>query len=203
LAIVLGDVSGKGLPASMVVGLLLGAVRASAWMAGAAEHETSSKRLSELLHTRTSLERFASLFWCCYEPKSQFLRYVNAGHLPPMLLKKGTDGVLAVERLTEGGPVLGLLKAAEYRQGWAVVGPGDLLVLYSDGVVEAENASGEQFNEDRLLAAIRENSERPAAEIRDGILSRVRSFLEGEPAQDDLTLVVARFGALQLSPEAS
>ena len=70
IAIVLGDVSGKGLPASVVAGLLLGAVRASTWMAGSSEHEASSRRLSELLRTRTSPERFASLFWCYYEPRS-------------------------------------------------------------------------------------------------------------------------------------
>ena len=82
IAIVLGDVSGKGLPAAVVAGVLLGAVRASAWTAGSGEHEASSRRLSELLRTRTSLDRFASLFWCYYEPESQLLRYVNAGHLP-------------------------------------------------------------------------------------------------------------------------
>jgi hypothetical protein len=191
IAMVLGDVSGKGLPASVVVGLLLGAVRASRWMAGAVEHEASSKRLSELLRTRTSLERFASLFWCYYDPEPQRVRYVNAGHLPPMLVTRNNAGELAVQRLTEGGPVLGLLEAAGYRQGEATVRPGDLLVLYSDGVVEAENAAGEQFNEDRLLAVIRENMGRPAAAVRDSILDQVKAFLDEGPAQDDLTVVVA------------
>ncbi|HTS51039.1 MAG TPA: SpoIIE family protein phosphatase, partial [Bryobacteraceae bacterium] len=88
IALVLGDVSGKGLPASVVVGLLLGAVRASSWMGGRAEHESASRRLNELLRTRTSLERFASLFWCYYEGTGQALDYVNAGHLPPMLVRR-------------------------------------------------------------------------------------------------------------------
>jgi serine phosphatase RsbU (regulator of sigma subunit) len=192
VAIVLGDVSGKGLPASMVVGLLLGAVRASGWMGGAMEHEAASRRLSELLRTRTSLERFASLFWCYYEPESQVLRYVNAGHLPPILVKRDGAGELQIQRLTEGGPVLGLLQSADYRQGQAVVCAGDLLVLYSDGVVEATNASGEQFDDDRLLAVIHENSGKSPARIREEILKRVQSFLGKERAQDDLTLVVAR-----------
>ncbi len=191
IAIVLGDVSGKGLPASVVVGLLLGAVRASGWTGNSSEHEAASRRLSELLRMRTSPERFASLFWCYYEPESQVLRYVNAGHLPPMLVRRN-GGEVCIQRLTEGGPVLGLLPAAEYRQGRAAVSPGDLLILYSDGVVEAANASGEQFDEDRLLELIRENSDRSVGEIRDEILRRVRSFLAGEQAQDDLTLVVAR-----------
>jgi sigma-B regulation protein RsbU (phosphoserine phosphatase) len=138
------------------------------------------------------LERFASLFWCYYEPESQLLRYVNAGHPPPILVRRKGEGELEIQRLTEGGPVLGLLQGANYRQGQAVVGAGDLLVLFSDGVVEATNASGEQFDEDRLLAVILENSAGSAAEIREETLKRVRAFLGQEPAQDDLTLVVAR-----------
>jgi hypothetical protein len=192
IALVLGDVSGKGLPASVVVGLLLGAVRASGWMSGGAEHESASRRLNELLRTRTSLERFASLFWCYYDGAAQTLHYVNAGHLPPMLVRRIDGGELEIRRLTEGGPVLGLLSNADYRQGHAEVRPGDLLILYSDGVVEAENASGEQFDEARLLAVLKENRDRTAAEIRDGILERVRTFLDKGQPQDDLTLVVVR-----------
>jgi sigma-B regulation protein RsbU (phosphoserine phosphatase) len=191
IAIVVGDVSGKGLPASVVVGLLLGAVRASSWLAGSAEHEASTGRLSELLRTRTSLERFASLFWCYYEPRTRVLRYVNAGHLPPMVVKRN-GGELEIQRLEEGGPVLGVVAGAEYEQGQAMVNVGDLLVLYSDGVVEATNASDEQFGEERLLASIRETSARPSVEIRDEILRRVYSFLGRVQPQDDLTLVVAR-----------
>jgi hypothetical protein len=195
IALVLGDVSGKGLPASVVVGLLLGAVRASGWMGGSAEHESASRRLSELLRTRTSLERFASLFWCYYERSAQMLRYVNAGHLPPMLVRRNDGGELEIQRLTEGGPVLGLLKDADYRQGHAAVRAGDLLLLYSDGVVEAESPTGEQFEEARLLAVLRDNWGKPAAEIRDEMLKQVQRFLDKGQAQDDLTLVVVRIAS--------
>jgi len=192
IAIVLGDVSGKGLPASVVVGLLVGAVRASSWLAGALEHQAATGRLSELLRTRTSLERFASLFWCYYDPSTRILGYVNAGHPPPMVFKQNGDGELEVLRLEEGGPVLGVVAGAEYEQGQVVINAGDLLVLYSDGVVEATNASQEEFGEERLLALILENSAQPSAEIRDEILRQVHAFLGAEQPQDDLTLVVAR-----------
>ncbi len=192
MAIVVGDVSGKGLPAAVVVGLLLGAVRASSWMGGGREHEVSSGRLSELLRTRTSLERFASMFWCYYEPESRILRYVNAGHLPPLVVKRSAAGKLEFERLQEGGPVLGVLPQADYQQGKSTLCAGDLLVMYSDGVVEATNSSYEQFGEERLLTVIQEHAARPSAEIRDAILLDVHSFLDGVPAQDDLTLVVTR-----------
>jgi sigma-B regulation protein RsbU (phosphoserine phosphatase) len=197
-ALVLGDVSGKGLPASVVLGLLLGAVRASDWMGGSAAHESASRRLSELLRTRTSLERFASLFWCYYERSSQMLRYVNAGHLPPMLVRRNEGGELEIQRLTEGGPVLGLLKDADYRQGHAAVRAGDLLLLYSDGVVEAESASGEQFDEARLVAVLKNHWNGTAAEIRDEMLRRVQRFLDKGQAQDDLTLVVVRIACPRL-----
>jgi phosphoserine phosphatase RsbU/P len=193
IAILLGDVSGKGPPAAVVADVLLGAVRAGMWTAGGLEHEASSRVLSELLRTRTSLECFASMFWCYYEPASQGLRYVNAGHLPPLLVRQIARGEFEIERLTDGGPVMGLLGRSDYRQGQARVCPGDLLVVYSDGVVEAENASGEQFEEGRVLAAVRENANSSSAEIRDEILRRVRAFLDKEQAQDGLTLIVARF----------
>jgi len=91
--------------------------------------------------------------------------------------------------------VLGLLKDADYRQGQTVVRPGDLLLLYSDGVVEAESASGEQFDEARLLEVLRDNWGRPAAEIRDEILRRVHRFLDKGQAQDDVILVVVRIAS--------
>jgi hypothetical protein len=195
IAIVVGDVSGKGLPASVVAGLLLGSVRTSGWTEGAIQHEASSAGLNELLRTRTSPDRFASMFSCCYEPESGVLRYVNAGHLPPLLVRRADGAGLEVHRLTEGGPVLGLLQGVTYLQGKAAVFPGDLLVLFSDGVVEAMSASGELFDDDRLLAAIHENSTRSPAEMRERILKRVLAFLGKKQAQDDLTLVVARFGS--------
>jgi serine phosphatase RsbU (regulator of sigma subunit) len=192
VAVVLGDVSGKGLPASVVVGLLLGAVRASDWMSGTAEHEASSQRLSELIRTRTALERFASLFWCYFEPETQTLRYINAGHPPPMLVKRNAAGEAEIVLLEEGGPVLGVVPGATYHQGHVSAHPGDLLVVYSDGVVEATNVEGEQFEEERLHEVIRQNSTRQPVEIRDLVLEQVHRFLGEQRAQDDLTLVVGR-----------
>jgi len=197
VALVLGDVSGKGLAASVVVGLLLGAIRTSDWLDGGPQHEGASQALSELLRTRTSAERFASLFWSYYSPETRTLHYVNAGHLPPMVVAANGSGDAEILRLEEGGPVLGVVPAAIYRQGTVVVSEGAVLVLYSDGVVEATNSLDEQFGEDRLRAVIHANANRSPEEIRDEILSQVHAFLGKERAQDDLTLVVAR---LQSAP---
>ncbi len=192
IAIVLGDVSGKGLPASVVAGLLLGAIRSSPWLKGSAEHEAASRALSELLRTRTAVERFASLFWCYYEPGARLLSYVNAGHLPPMLARRNGGGEIEIQRLEEGGPVLGVLPEPDYRQGAVSARDDDLLVLYSDGVVEATNSADEQFGEERLRAILTQSAGKSSTGIRDEIIEQVRLFLGKERAQDDLTLVVAR-----------
>lgn len=199
IAIVLGDVSGKGLPASVVAGLLVGAIRSSNWLEGSTEHEAASTQLSELLRTRTAVERFASLFWCYFDPQSRTLRYVNGGHLPPMLVTRCRDSRIEVRQLDEGGPVLGVLPEAEYRQGEVTISDGDLLVLYSDGVVEATGASGDQFGEERLQATVRNNVDKTAGEIRDAVLRDVEAFLGKQRAQDDLTLVVARLQNISAS----
>ena len=195
VGLALGDVSGKGLPASVVAGLLLGAVRFSPWLDGPAQHEAATQRLNELLRTRTAPERFASLFWCYYEPGAGLLRYINAGHVPPIVVRRNTNGAHEVQLLEDGGPLLGVLKNPEYHQSQVPLGPGDLLVMYSDGVVEAQDASGADFGMERLRAAILENVDRPCSEIRDEILRRVQAFMGRSEAQDDLTLAVVRVRA--------
>ncbi len=194
VALLLGDVSGKGLPAALVMGLMHGAVRSSYWTGDGDGHEEASRRLNQLMYMRTSVERFASMFWCYYEPEQQKLSYVNAGHLAPFVATKNGDGLPNLHRLEEGGPVLGVIPVADYRQGTVDFQAGDLLVLYSDGVVEAANAEDEEFGEERMGAIIQANHSRSAAEIRDEILRQVRLFLGGEQLQDDLTLLVVRAG---------
>jgi len=196
VAMLLGDVSGKGLPAALLMGLIHGAVRSSHWVGEEPDHEDASRRLNELLLLRTSVERFASMFWCYYDSDEQVLRYVNAGHLPPYLVLHQGNGAPVLRRLEEGGPVLGVIPDAEYKQGKVHFRPGDLLVLYSDGVVEAANATEEEFGEERLAAILRENHSRPAAAVRDEILCQVKTFIGNESPQDDLTLLIVKAGAL-------
>jgi sigma-B regulation protein RsbU (phosphoserine phosphatase) len=191
-AIVVGDVSGKSLPAAVIVGLILGAVRTSHWMSGSVAHETATRNLSDLLRARTASDRFASLFWCYYDPTNQVLRFVNCGHPPPIIVRRRTGGALEIERMEEGGPILGIVPSGEYRQGAAPFKAGDLLVLYSDGVLEAERADLEQFGAQRILEAITDNVDKSCSEIRQNVLERVHAFVQENPANDDLTLVVAR-----------
>jgi len=192
VAIVLGDVAGKGLSAALLMGMLHGALRSMRWMETPADQEISWRQLNFLLSTRTAPERFASLFWGAYDRKAGIIRYVNAGHLPPLLMRRNGKGTTNVIRLEEGGPVLGAIPTATYHQGEVAVQPGDLLVLYSDGIAEAANAAEEEFGEERLCGIIQENCSLPSVKILNEVLKQVRAFIKDAPPEDDMTLVVAR-----------
>lgn len=190
-AFMLGDVSGHGISAALLMGLIHGAMSSPPWGVLGDEPDRAA-RLNELLLTKTSEARYASLFWCAYEPASKILRYINAGHLPPLLIRHTRDGTFVVDRLAEGGPVLGVLPAAVYPAVSVEAHAGDLLVLFSDGIVEAANGRDEYFGEDRLIAVTKQGLNLPAETICQSILSAVSTFAGGRPAPDDQTLLVVR-----------
>ena len=192
IALILGDVSGKGLSAALVMGVVQGAVHASSGTGPAANHEQSAERLNQLLCMKTARERFVSLVWCYFDPIASVLGYINAGHLPPLLVRQTDGGGFEVQRLDDGGPVLGVLPGATYRQTRVAIRPGDLLVVFSDGILEAANALDEEFGEDRILDAVKENWAGSPTQICDAVLARVRTFLGKELPHDDQTLMVVR-----------
>ncbi len=192
IALVIGDVSGKGVPAALLMGVIHGAVRSSLWAESAARHELESRQLNRLLCERASGERYASMFWCYYDPSTHSLSYVNAGHCPPLLTRK-SGGEMDIYRLDAGGPVLGVLPEALYYQTKLGVSPDHVLVMYSDGLVEATNSRGEEYGEGRLRELLAEVSEKSAGDIRGGILASLGSFSSTAELRDDLTLVVVRF----------
>lgn len=191
VALVLGDVSGKGLSAALVMGVVQGAVHA-ANLGGAHIHEQSAERLNQLLCKKTARERFVSLVWGYFDPVASVLSYINAGHLPPLLMRQKNDGAFEVHRLDEGGPVLGVLPGATYKQSQIPVLPGDLLVVFSDGILEAANASDEEFGEDRILDVVKANWAASPTQICEAVLSHVRTFLGKLPPHDDQTLMIVR-----------
>jgi hypothetical protein len=193
IAIVVGDVSGKGVPAALVTGVMHGAVRSSAWSESTSAHERESGRLNLLLCEKASGARYATMLWCYYEPLTRRLCYVNAGHYPPLLIRDGGQGPAIVRLDAGGGPVLGVLPAARYEQARVEVCPGDVLVLYSDGLTEAANAAGEEYGESRLREFLATAGAGNPDAVRDAILTSVSAFLGAAPPRDDLTLVVAKF----------
>ncbi|HET9942155.1 MAG TPA: PP2C family protein-serine/threonine phosphatase [Terriglobia bacterium] len=191
-ALVLGDVSGKGISAALLMALIHGAIHSVSWTRSTQDHVNASRQLNTLLCQKTATERFTSLFWGCFDPQRSTIQYINAGHLPPYLVRK-TNGNFVVHRLETGGPVMGLLPGANFQQGEEFVASGDLLVAFSDGVVEAMSPSGEEFGDKRLLLAIQERWEASANEIRSAIHTRLKEFTGSSPVLDDQTLIVVRF----------
>jgi len=193
IAVVIGDISGKGISAALLMALIHGAIQSISWTRSPAEHEQASRNLNALLCRKTATERYSTLFWGYYEPESSMLRYVNAGHPPPILFRRNEKGDFELLRLENGGPVLGLLPEAQYEQGEQRVMPTDLLVAFSDGIIEAPNAANEEFGEERLIQVVRDTWNTSPENIRDVLLSAVRNFIKDARVADDQTLVIARF----------
>jgi sigma-B regulation protein RsbU (phosphoserine phosphatase) len=192
-ALVLGDVSGKGVSAALLMALIHGAIHSMCWTRSAADHENATQSLNTLLCKKTAAERFSTMFWGYYDPNTSVLRYINAGHLPPLLIRTGEFGNLEVERLESGGPVLGVLPDTRYTQGQLAVRKGDLLVAFSDGILETANLAGDEFGENRLIDAIRTGWKDSAGSIRNIVLERVTAFANQQSAHDDRTLFAVRF----------
>jgi sigma-B regulation protein RsbU (phosphoserine phosphatase) len=142
----------------------------------------------------TAQARFATLFWGIFDAENRVLHYVNAGHAPPMLVRRDRN---FIERLDQGGPVLGLLPSAHYSAGSVRIERDDTLILYSDGVNEAANEYEEEFGEDRLGEMVSNAVERSPAELCDRIMGEVDSFASNGASPDDRTLMVIRFPAFR------
>jgi hypothetical protein len=196
-AFALGDVAGKGVPAALLMGVLQGAIRATPWTESPAQHEEATRKINRMLCEGASRERYSTLFWSYFEPASETLRYINAGHCAPILFRPNGES----RRLEDGGPVLGLLAGARFRQSSVKFEAGDTLVLYSDGIVEAANSKDDQFGEDRLEELVRESLSQSPAEIRGKILSEVNRFTSNAELSDDRTLVVVRYAGVPVATE--
>jgi len=213
LILAVGDISGKGISAALLMATIHSAVRAygmehlpqmrepvavgavagsgrmmAAWPEGA---EVSPAALLALLNHQlyesTPPEKYATLFLGIYDGCTHHLSYSNGGHLPPMLI--GEDG--SVRRLEAGGTVIGLFDNMTYGEGAVEMRPGEIFVAYSDGVTEPENDFGE-FGEERLIQLVRENRRLPLAQISQAVTMAVDDWIGDKEQPDDVTLVLAR-----------
>jgi len=181
----LGDVAGKGPPAALLTAVLQGIFVAQSFAASEPK-ETLSRINAALLH-RSLESRFATAFFGVLSPNGQ-LSYCNAGHNPPMLI--GRRGVL---RLEEGGLILGMFDHISYDQGSAQLDPGDIIVVFSDGVSEALSASGEEFGETRLQGVLQQDLRVDPEEMLERVLEAVRVFTKGAAQNDDVTALIVRY----------
>lgn len=187
LCFALGDVSGKGISSALLMATLRASLRSLILDKDLDPTELMSK-LNRLIYDASSDNRFATFVVLFYRPQSKTLTYVNAGHNAPLLLR-GEE----VQRLECGGPVLGLFPDCVYEKQTLMIGPGDLLVIYSDGVTESLDRSGNEWGEEGLLAAIKDpiiDRRKGAGPIVEDVFHMLRAFANGTPQPDDITLLV-------------
>jgi phosphoserine phosphatase RsbU/P len=187
LGICIADVAGKGMPAALLMSNLQAAVRGLS--SASLPPELLCARLNSLVYKNTASDRFITFFYAQLDGPAGRLRYVNAGHNAPYLLR--SDG--AHRRLDQGGGVLGVFAEQNFAAGYVELAPGDRVVLFTDGVTEACNSEGQEFGESRLLRILEDGRALPAATLQDRILAAVADF-SGVPWTDDATLVVLAVG---------
>jgi serine phosphatase RsbU (regulator of sigma subunit) len=185
-ALWLGDVSGKGLPASLLMANLQGALRGQ--IASDRRLNRSMRLAGRVLYHNTDMDKFATVFCCILDTRDHTLTYCNAGHEPPFHLgREPQPGRLAV-----GGTVLGAFEDCAYRQETVPVAADDVLVAYSDGVVDAEDPLGRPFTDARLAQVLTAHREQSARVIADAVVRAVAAHVSGAPPQDDITIMVVK-----------
>jgi sigma-B regulation protein RsbU (phosphoserine phosphatase) len=197
LGVALGDISGKGIPAALMMASLQASLRAEATRA---RNEIAGlmSRVNQALFEASSEDRYATFFYAQFDPATRRLTYVNGGHCAPMLFRATCDAAIErlhsnkIERLETGGPVVGLIPDCAYEQAEVILNPGDRLVIYTDGVSEAMNRSLEEWGEGRMIAAVRKADGCTASDTIAQILQAADAFAAGAPQHDDMTLVVMR-----------
>jgi sigma-B regulation protein RsbU (phosphoserine phosphatase) len=186
LGIVLADISGKGIAAALLMANLQANLR-SRFMVALEDPHQLLQSVNRLFVENTPEDSYATLFYADYDDANRCLRYANCGHNPPLLMRANGD----IKRLEATATVLGLFTEWTCGVKKVSVGPGDVLVIYTDGVTEAPDHAGEEFGESRLLEILRANQQQPVKEILSVILNEVQQF-SGASQADDLTLVIAR-----------
>jgi sigma-B regulation protein RsbU (phosphoserine phosphatase) len=184
LGVAIADASGHGLPAALQARDVITGMRMG--MQGDLKIIAAIERLNRVVNMSGLTSRFVSLFYCEIESNGNFI-YCNAGHPPALLLQGGT-----FTEMTEGGLVLGPNPTAQYQRGFAVLSPGDFVLMYTDGVTESEGPGEREYGIGRLKSVLRHNVERTAREVVAALFDDLASFTKGRPQVDDRTLLVIK-----------
>ncbi len=188
--IAIGDVSGKGISAALLMASLQASLRGQA-ISGTSNLAGLMGYVNRLVYDASSSNRYATFFYGQYEPQSRTLSYVNAGHNPPMIFRQ-EGGVWEVLRLEEGGCVVGLLPDFPYTQASVTLQPGDLLLGFTDGISEAMNPLEEEWGEEQMMEAAKSFYGMTAADLLASLVKAADDFANGAKQHDDMTLIVIR-----------
>jgi phosphoserine phosphatase RsbU/P len=196
MALVLGDVSGKGISAALLMAAIQSALRAQFYDGAtdghspALDHLSPARvvdRLNRQLYANTPEEKYVTFFFAIYDDRTRKLIYTNAGHLPPLLFRAGK-----VDYLRIGGTVVGLFPSPAYEVGEVTLEAGDLLLAYTDGITEPENSYGEEFGEARLVEVVGSMLNAREEALVAEIYRRVNDWTGSPELQDDMTLLLAK-----------
>jgi sigma-B regulation protein RsbU (phosphoserine phosphatase) len=190
LGLVVGDVRSRGITAARLKASLRGMIRALR-VARNSSLKTMVRTIDRLFGQISPDHSYATLFVGEYNPSNGRLRYVNAGHEPPFVLRR-SGGHFQTMFLEPGGPVIGMLREPSYREGVLPLHPGDVLVAYTDGLCETTNNAGEEWGWPRFLEAVEEAADQRACDMVEEVMQRAAAFSGGAPPSDDATLFVGR-----------
>jgi phosphoserine phosphatase RsbU/P len=188
LGFAIGDVSGKGISAALIMASLRASLRGLV-LDDPGDLARVMQKVNRLVYEASSSSRYATFFFATLDPDTREFRYVNAGHNPPVLIKQASGEVC---RLDACGPVVGMLPFTEYEARSMFLRPGDLLIGYTDGISEAMTAEDEEWGEDRMLGAVPHQPEASAADVLNNIFRAADEFTSGAKQHDDMTLLVMK-----------
>ena len=189
IGVALADIAGKGIPAALIMSSVRMSLRILASEAGVSLPQLAA-RMNRFLFQATASNSYATFFYARVDDRTRELRYVNAGHLPPLLLRAGE-----VQELTEGGSVIGMFDGLSYDEGSVALEAGDVLVAFTDGVPEAQNPNQDEFGDARLREVLAEVAHLDATAIAARLLSELRAWIQDATQYDDLTFIVMKVKA--------
>jgi sigma-B regulation protein RsbU (phosphoserine phosphatase) len=191
LGLAIGDVSGKGVSAALLMASLRACLRTMT-LVPETDLAQLMARMNLLVYESSAINRYATFFFSIYDPSTSKLQYVNAGHNPPFLLRNPESCSGNPIRLETGGPVIGLMPAISYQEGSVTLQPGDLLLAYTDGICEAMSENDEEWGEERMLVAAEASSECTAEQTLHAIFAAADQFTGSASQHDDMTLLVLK-----------
>jgi sigma-B regulation protein RsbU (phosphoserine phosphatase) len=186
IAVCLGDVAGKGMPAALLMANLQATLRAQSTDVQSAT--CCIKRSNKLMFKNTDIDKFVTLFYGILDCRSHELSYCNAGHNYPFLIRDNGK----IDRLSVGGLVLGALEEFDYCEDSVQLNPGDMLLIFSDGISEAQNEAGDFYGEERLGEIVAAHRGESAAQVVDSVMESIRDYVGETPQSDDMTILVSK-----------
>ena len=207
-----GDISGKGISAALLMASLQALLRSHASQT-TEDLAAVVTEINRLLCSMTEESRFATLFCAVYDDSTRQLTYVNAGHNPPLLFRRGSSGgdiqpatassspgadSNGILKLEGGGAVLGMFPEGSYQHRSLLLGPGDTLVIYTDGITEAQDNRDREYGEERLTELVRSGISLSPVELQDQVLDSVKKFAGEVSIRDDLTLLLGQSAGVSI-----